>query len=166
MSETTPETLTEQRIDATYREAVDLALQARAYISDRAGARRGVEAGSAAEAVYAAETMRMSSRIMHVVAWAMNRKALSAGEIDAAAAQDPDLRLGGESVCRAAPVGDIRCLPAPVQDMIATSRDLYERAARLERLLDDAGAENGEAAPAEPAIHRLWREIEDLDGES
>jgi len=166
MTQTTPETVTDQRIDATYREALDLAVQARAYIAERADTRRGLQTAGEADAVYAAETMRMSTRIMHVVAWVMNRKAVYAGEIDRAAALAPDRRLGGESVCRAAPVGDLRLLPAPVQEMIALSCDLYERAARLERLLDDAGAEDSEAAASEPVIHKLWREIEDLDGES
>jgi len=165
MTQTTPETVTDQRIDATYREAMDLAVQARAYIAERAPAIRATMSGES-EAVYAAETMRMSTRIMHVVAWALNRKALAAGEIDESEAGAPGRRLGGEEVCVAAPIGDLRVLPDPVQEMVLASRDLYDRAARLERLLDDAGAEDSEAAASEPAIHKLWREIEDLDGES
>lgn len=163
MSETTPETMTEQRIDDTYREAMDLALQARAYIFERAPALRAAMT-SESEAVYAAETMRMSTRIMHVVAWALNRKALAAGEIDESEAETPERRLGGEEVCAAAPVGDLRVLPDPVQEMVLASRDLYDRAARLERMLETKGPEN-EAGQDEPAVHTLWREIEDLGGE-
>jgi len=160
MNDPIPEHVTDHQVEATYRAAMELAQRARAYISDRAGDTLGTPPGEA-EAVYAAETMRISTRIMHVVAWAMNRKAVAAGEIDEAEARGPDRRLGGEAICRAAPVGDLRALPEPVQEMVAASRDLYDRAARLEHLLDTAHETGG--AGDEPAVHKLWREIEDFE---
>ncbi len=139
--------ITSLGVSRTYREALDLAVRAKwLLIRQRAaaagrhatGVRSAEEFGDrvAAQTTYAAETMRVSSRIMHVVAWTMNRKAVEAGEIDEAEARTPERRLGGRSVCLGEPVGEIALLPAPIRELWEESERLYRRALRLEGMIE------------------------------
>ena len=132
-----------------YRDALDLAVRAkwvfwRERHVNRAGGRRLAlvrdHAAIDRQAAYATETLRLSSRIMHVVAFAMNRRALANGEIDEAEAMRPERRLGGASVCLAQPVDDVAKLPPAVRDLWAESADLYRRAQLLERMTAAAAA--------------------------
>lgn len=142
-------------VEKTHRDALALAVSAQAFIAD---GRAADGLSSTAQTVYAAETLRMTSRITHVVAWTLNRKALDAGEIDAEAAATDERRLGGAEVCLAAPAGDIRILPEPLRALLEDSRRLYERARRLERML----VEKASAANASP-VRALWQRLEGLD---
>ncbi|GIX17885.1 MAG: hypothetical protein KatS3mg119_2071 [Rhodothalassiaceae bacterium] len=92
------------------------------------------------QAAYATETLRLSSRIMHVVAFAMNRRALADGEIDEKEALSPERRLGGASVCLAEPAGDLADLPPAVRTLWEESAALYRRALQLERIAAAAAA--------------------------
>lgn len=155
--------ITSLGISRTYREALDLAVRAKWLLITqraRAGVERVSDARSpeelgdrvAVQTTYAAETMRMSSRIMHVVAWTMNRKALEAGEIDEAEANTPERRLGGQGVCLGGPVGAIELLPTPIQELWEESERLYRRAVHLERMIE---ASHDEGARARPTPHPL-----------
>jgi len=161
MTGDTLEPVTAHRIEETYREALALAERAQAYIAARgAGDRTGGD--ESAKAVYAAETLRLSTRVINVVAWTMTRKAVMAGEIDEAEATAPERRLGDPEVCLDAPPGDPGLLPEPVREMLGESKRLYERAARLQALLD-APAREAQEDGGEPAVHKLWRRIGDFD---
>ncbi|RMF68438.1 MAG: DUF1465 family protein [Alphaproteobacteria bacterium] len=137
-----------------YHDALDLAVRAkwvfwRERQINRAGGRRLTvvhdHAAIDRQAAYATETLRLSSRIMHVVAFAMNRRALANGEIDEVEAMRPERRLGGASVCLADPVDDIAMLPPAVRDLWAESAALYRRAQQLERMATAAAAARASA---------------------
>ncbi len=141
-------------IQRTHREALTLAEQARNYIACRGPAlRRALPVDG--QAIYAAESMRMSSRIIHVIAWTLTQKAVAAGELARDEASDPEWRLGGEAVCLAEPMGDLELLPEPMQEMIESSERLYRRVKRLDDML---GGE-ADASPT-PAVHDIWRRID------
>ncbi len=142
-------------IQRTHREALALAEQARNYIACRGPELRQVLPVDG-QAVYAAESMRMSSRIIHVIAWTLAQKAVAAGEIGRDEACDPEWRLGGEAVCLGEPIGDLDLLPAPMQEMIEDSERLYRRVKRLDDMLGSE-AETGTAAPA---VHDIWQRID------
>ncbi len=164
--------ITSLGVSRTYREALDLAVRAKWLLihqRTRASGRPLANDGDAkafggrvaARTTYAVETMRMSSRIMHVVAWTMNRKAVEAGEIDEAEANTPERRLGGRRICLGAPAGAIELLPGPVQELWQESERLYRRALRLERMIaasHDAGMATPGVRPPHPLeglAHRL-----------
>lgn len=144
-------------IARTHDEALDLARRACGVIADpNAGARRSMSMEG--HAVYAAETLRMSSRILHVIAWTLNRKAVAAGEISEKEAATPDRQLGGEDVCLADPVGDLDLLPKPIRSVIRSSDALYQRVLRLQDMMLADAQDDGA-----PSVHALWRRIEDYD---
>ena len=164
MDDDQPEDLTDASVEKTYREALDLAVRARAYLVSRLGGGKAEHSADlAAQISYAAETMRMTSRLMHVVAWGLNRRAVRAGELSETDVQAPDRRLGGAEVCLGEGIGDPEMLPDAVREMVDISEDLYKRALRLEECLDlrreDASQEN--AALDDHPVHRMWESLRD-----
>ncbi|MFQ5346493.1 MAG: DUF1465 family protein [Rhodothalassiaceae bacterium] len=145
-------------IEKTHREALALAEQARSYIAwQRSLPQHAVPLEG--QPTYAAESLRMSTRIIHVVAWTLAQKAVAAGEITREDARGTEYCFGGERVCLAEPVGDLDLLPAAMQEMIARSERLYRRVQRLDGMLDSAA--DKAAAASSPPVHGLWQQLDD-----
>lgn len=139
--------LARRLIDALYIEAMVLADETRAYFDDHGRAERDALSPSARVA-YAVESLKSTTRIMHVVAWLLTRRAIEAGEIGSAEARRPEHRLG---VAGAGDAGAVLQLPREAQRLIAASQDLFDRVARIDR-----GIDRPEPAPS-PARTLLGR---------
>lgn len=118
--------------DRTYDEALALLVETRDYVAygqERERHRLDVWA----RAGVALETTRVTSRLGHVMAWLLARKAVLAGELTPAeAARAPyalerDPRLEAEG-----PV--LAPLPPDLESLMARSLKLYVRIARLDEL--------------------------------
>jgi regulator of CtrA degradation len=146
------EALTPKLVDQLYVEAMLLADEARAYFEqlgrdDRSGLPALDRVG------FSCESLKLTTRLMHVIAWLLTRRALAAGEISAAQAQHPERRLGE------APTSDealLPRLPEAAQSLIAASEDLYERVRRLD---DAVGNAAPVPSPARSLLHRLERSL-------
>ena len=134
-------------IDGLYVEAMVLADEARTYFDDGGRAERDgltpmLRVG------FSCESLKVTTRLMHVIAWLLTQRAVLAGELAATDALDPSRRLG------TAPLSDpvlVEQLPLAARALVATSADLHRRVARL----DDAQTRS---APADsPARHMLSR---------
>lgn len=116
-------------IDSLYVEAMLLADEARAYFDE--GGRADREALAPMERVtFSCESLKVTTRLMHIIAWLLTQRAIDAGELAPRDALDPSRRLG------AAPVTEsqvFQSLPKSAQGMIATSIDLHRRVARLDQ---------------------------------
>ncbi len=120
-------------IGLAYDEALSLAERARACIA------RGVDdcgLSNSEKLLYSVETMRLSSRIMHVLAWTMYYKAFEAGEIDRKILGSRHCRLDDEATCLTTMMDDHTHLPFWVHELMDQSAQLYRRALRLQALLD------------------------------
>ncbi|WP_281300677.1 MULTISPECIES: DUF1465 family protein [unclassified Iodidimonas] len=146
-------------VDGLYSDAMALAYEMRACLSDRRALgwpKNGPGDGSLdAEKVYCVETMRISTRILHVIAWAMGRKAVAAGDLSAQQAKAPEWRLGDRALCLAHPdqVPDMQLflLCQPFDGLWWRSDALYRRALRLQKmLLSDEAAHAAQAMPSAP----------------
>lgn len=117
-------------VDSLYVEAMLLADEARSYFDE--GGRREREAlDPMARVSFSCESLKVTTRLMHVIAWLLTQRAIEAGEMTAREALEPSRRLG------APPVTDAEALaamPTQAQVLIATSIDLYRRAARLDAM--------------------------------
>ena len=85
--------ITPRLIDSLYTEAMILADEARAYFDDdgrddRSGLPPFVRVG------FACESLKVTTRIMHIVAWLLTQKAVETGEIRGADGRRPERRLG------------------------------------------------------------------------
>jgi regulator of CtrA degradation len=142
--------ITRKLVDSLYVEAMVLADEARSYFDQTADADREKMAPDL-RVHFACESLRVTTRLMHVIAWLLTQRAVTAGEISAADARQPDRRLGQ------APESDqllARAFPAAARELIQTSQELYDRVRRLDRL---SGAPMPAYSPARTLMSRLER---------
>lgn len=148
----TQEGLARKLVDSLYVEAMVLADEARAYFEDH-----GVEARDGLQPSlrvgYAVESLKVTTRMMHVIAWLLTWRGEAKGEITAQAAKHPDRRLGLTGKSDRAVVEQ---LPEGAQKLIAASEELYKRVSRLERDLLNP-PEQAEPSPARSLLGRLER---------
>ena len=116
-------------VDDLYVDAMLLADEARAYFEVEGRAERdGLDAYD--RVAFSCESLRVTTRLMHVIAWLLTRRAVDAGELSPRAALDPSRRLGE------APLVDrtvVDKLPARARALVAASVALHRRAATLDR---------------------------------
>lgn len=121
--------------DRTYDEALALTREARDYIAGPgAQARRQMSPDAVLTA--SCEEMRLTARMTQVMAWLLVQRAVHEGEMTRAEAAQDGHRLGGADACLADPVAGEETLPARLRDLLARSRQLYERVRRLDATLD------------------------------
>ena len=85
--------ITPRLIDSLYTEAMLLADEARAYF-DEAGRDDRQTLEPFARVGFACESLKVTTRIMHIVAWLLTQKAVESGEIKSADGRRPERRLG------------------------------------------------------------------------
>ena len=129
MQGTTGESRIHRRlVDQLYLEAMVLADEARTYFDEEGRAER--EVLSPLERVgFSCESLKVTTRLMHVIAWLLTQRAVAAGELRPLDALDPSRRLGE------APHTDERAaagLPLRARLLIVASSDLHRRIARLD----------------------------------
>ena len=115
-------------VDSLYVEAMLLADEARAYFDE--GGRAEREAlDPLTRVTFSCESLKVTTRLMHVIAWLLTQRAVSAGELRPRDALDPSRRLGDAPVTE---IAVLAALPERAQGLIASSADLHRRIARLD----------------------------------
>ena len=135
--------------DSLYSEAMLLADEARSYF-DEAGARDTAELPPVGRVHFSCEALKVTTRIMHVVAWLLTQRAVDAGEISAVESRLPARRLGDAPESGA---GASDGMPDRARALILASADLYRRVAHLDRTMDDS------PSPARALQERLARSL-------
>lgn len=155
-NETAPVAMTPVVIDGLYREAMGLAEEARTYF-DSAGQWDRSKLTADQRVTFACESLKVTTRLMHIISWLLIRKAVDAGEMSRQDAMAPDRRLGKASATYAQDAPRIRALPRPSIRLILKSQDLYLRVRRLEDELIDSidSASTGEHGPARTLLQKL-----------
>ena len=129
MTGSTPESRMQRRlVDSLYVEAMLLADEARAYF-DEAGRAEREALEPLARVTFSCESLKVTTRLMHIIAWLLTQRAVAAGELRPRDALDPSRRLGEAPVTDAAVLA---ALPERAQALIAASGDLHRRIARLD----------------------------------
>ena len=117
--------LTPLLVDSLYTEAMVLADEARACFD------RSFDAGHLSPEIavaFSCESLKVTTRLMHSIAWLLNQKALRAGEITESEARNETNNLGY------APASDgplALQFPPETQALIGASEELYGRLQRL-----------------------------------
>lgn len=163
-------TLTRTLLSSLYAEALLLADEARAWFDHAMGA--GGSALKPGEAMaedldqglftwagrhdpslriaLSCESLRLTTRLMHIIAWLLFQRAIDADEVEASAARDERNRLGPS------PVSDMTlrpALPPEAQRLIENSERLYARVAVFDAALD--GIDDDQAHPVRAMMGRL-----------
>lgn len=142
--------ITSRLIDSLYTEAMLLADEARSYFDD-AGRDDRAMLEPFARVGFACESLKVTTRIMHIVAWLLTQRAIESGEIPNREGRRPERRLGHAQDSDPAVVVQ---LPAAAQKLINASAELYARVQRL-----DEGTIETEVpqSPARALMGRLER---------
>jgi regulator of CtrA degradation len=142
--------ITSRLIDSLYTEAMLLADEARSYFDD---AGRDERAGLTpfARVGFACESLKVTTRIMHIVAWLLTQRAIESGELNMIGARRPERRLGHAQESDPAVVDQ---LPDAARQLIQASSELYARIKRI----DEGGLEaEPPQSPARALMGRLER---------
>jgi regulator of CtrA degradation len=144
--------ITPRLIDSLYTEAMILADEARGYF-DEEGRDERVALPPFVRVGFACESLKVTTRIMHIVAWLLTQKAVESGEISSPDGRRPERRLGRASDSDQAVVVQ---LPDSAQRLVNASIDLYARIKRLDegQLLDEPAP-----SPARALMGRLERDL-------
>lgn len=143
--------MTTRLVDSLYVEAMVLADEARAYFDDHG--RNDREALDPIVRVsFSCESLKVTTRLMHVVAWLLTRRAVEAGEIDPREARSSSRRLG---IAPVSEPGAMEQLPPLARALVEASIDLYARVARLDQEID----REEPVSPARTLLDRLERSL-------
>ena len=138
--------MTSRLVDSLYTEAMVLADEARSYF-DRIGRGDRDALTPLARVAFSCESLKVTTRLMHVIAWLLTRKAIAAGEIGEGEGASDSRRLGQAAESDRAALTD---LPQQAQDIVNASIDLYDRVLRIDQGLL-------EPEPDSPALQLLRR---------
>ena len=141
--------MTPKLVDSLYVEAMLLADEARAYF-DSSGRDDRLSLDPTVRIGFACESLKVTTRLMQVIAWLLTQRAVAAGELSRAQAANAERRLGE------APLSDealLAKLPASALALIRSSQELYGRVRRI----DEGAAEEAQPSPARSLLSRLQR---------
>jgi regulator of CtrA degradation len=148
--------ITSRLIDSLYTEAMLLADEARSYFDD-IGRDERQTLEPFARVGFACESLKVTTRVMHIVAWLLTQRAIESGEIPMIEGRRPERRLGNAQDSDPAVVDQ---LPPAARRLINASADLYARIKRI-----DEGSFEAEA-PQSPARALMGRLERGLGGQS
>jgi len=139
-------------VDSLYVEAMVMADEARSYFDG--GPDSGGISDPLRRVAYTCESLKITTRLMHVIAWLLSQRAWQRGEIAETDLADDRHRLGHASPTDLDEAAD---LPFPVRALIGGSQDLYDRVARLQDRLDSMMLRGAplDRSPAHALMDRL-----------
>lgn len=137
-------------VNALYTEAMVLADEARAYF-DHYGKSERAPLDPLARVNFSCESLKVTTRLMHILAWLLSERSVEMGQMTREAAEDSHRKLG--EVAETDPQV-LASLPAEAVALIASAQDLYERVRRLD---DEAPFPTPTASPALGLLDRLER---------
>ncbi|MBO9712225.1 DUF1465 family protein [Sphingomonas sp.] len=134
-------------VDSLYVEAMLLADEARAYF-DELGREERDSLGALHRVTFSCESLKVTTRLMHIIAWLLTQRAVDAGELSYGEALRPSRRLG-----EAPETEDevFASLPSQAAAIMRSSVELYRRVSRLDTSLDGPVA----ISPARNMFDRL-----------
>jgi regulator of CtrA degradation len=144
--------ITRRVIDALYIEAMVLADEARAYFDRVSNDERDV-LEPVLRVTFSCESLKVTTRLMHVIAWLLTRRAEDDGEIDQMRRVGASHRLGDAVSTEARAIAR---LPTEARELIFASCDLFERVRRIDTRLDYSILV---ASPARALQHQLERAL-------
>ena len=137
-------------VNGLYTEAMVLADEARAYF-DHYGKTERAPLDALARVNFSCESLKVTTRLMHVLAWLLSERSVEMGQMTREAAESSQRRLG--DVLESDPEV-VASLPPQAIALIESTRDLYLRVRRLD---EEAPFPTPAASPALSLLDRLER---------
>lgn len=145
-----------QQFDSVFREGMAL-VEATANYLEGPGRRDAKALSPVAAAIYASESMRLTTRLLELASWLIIRRALKAREIGPEEARTKRRRLRLAAIGRPAHVKGFDDLPPRLRALIEMSFALHDRIVLIDRQLEHPEAVVAErpANPVAEQVHRL-----------
>lgn len=137
-------------VDGLYLEAMIMADEARSYFDGGALGDEGID-DPLRRVAFACESLKVTTRLMHIIAWLLSQRAWQRGEISDMDLVDEKYRLGRATVTDPALAADF---PFAARALIEGSQDLYNRVVRLQDRLDRLSGP-ADPGPARALLDRL-----------
>lgn len=146
-------------IESLYVEAMVLADEARSYF-ELSPEEQGLGKHDDIRIDMSCESLRVTTRLMHSIAWLLNQKAFFAGELSV---HQLHSRSRGLGKCTSSDPFVVARLPADAQKLVAETQHLLDRLVRLEKSLEAERLGFVEEQALHPAVlhmqARLAREL-------
>ena len=142
--------LTPKLIDSLYTEAMLLADEARAYF-DKQGREERLLLDPLDRVGFSCESLKVTTRLMHVVAWLLTQRAVEAGELTTGQVHESGQPLSDSIESNPAQLAK---LPESALVLVRASQELYARVRRLE---EGRAVTEPQASPARSLLSRLER---------
>ncbi len=115
-------------VDNLYVEAMVMADDARAYF-DGPGLEDREQLDAVMRLSFACESLKVTTRLMHIIAWLLTQKAWRRGEVDSEVLESEKYLLG-----EAAPTDEeaLMAMPQRARCLVEGSQSLFERVLRLQ----------------------------------
>lgn len=145
---------TSEAFKTLFREGMGLVEQAAAYL-DGPGRDEAKSLPRAESLAYAAESMRLTTRLMQLASWLLLQRAVNEGELtlNQAATEKRKVRLTPQHNATAPETFAV--LPQALRDLVADSLRLQTRILHLDQLL----FQNPEAAPPVPSASPVEQQL-------
>ncbi|MEW5683490.1 MAG: DUF1465 family protein [Pseudomonadota bacterium] len=137
--------------ERTFQEGMELVEETAGYL-DGEGRQESKLLSRNAALAYAAESMRLTTRLMQVASWLLVQRAVREGDMAPASACEDRYRLNADEVSRHDDAAGVADLPRGLNALADRAERLYERVRHLDRrmYLESQGAE-----PANPVLGQL-----------
>ena len=129
--------------DRTFQEGMELVEETAAYL-DGDGRRESKLLSRAAALAYAAESMRLTTRLMQIASWLLVQRAVREGDMEPEAACDPRYRLAGRKID--AEPSHVE-LPMALIEYVVQAEKLHDRVMHLDRRMYLDAAPTAEGNP-------------------
>lgn len=141
--------MTPKLLDALYTEAMVLADEARSYFESGCF-NDDCDADANLSVAFSCESLKVTTRLMHCIAWLLNQKALHSGELNEGEAWNHDRALG---YATASDGPMVEQFPEEARQIVMASEELFQRLQRLSARLE-------REAEAESAVHTMFRRLQ------
>ncbi|WP_017670941.1 DUF1465 family protein [Blastomonas sp. AAP53] len=142
---------TAKLVESLYVEAMVLADEARAFF-ELGPDEQGLSPSDEIRIDMSCESLRVTTRLMHSIAWLLNQKAFFAGELSEHQLRSRSRSLGK---CSTSDAFIVARLPAEAQRLVQETQHLLERLVRLERSLEAERLGFAEAQAMHPMVHQM-----------
>jgi regulator of CtrA degradation len=144
-----------EQFDKVFREGMGLVEETANYLDGpgRQDARQLDRHGAVA---YAAESMRLTTRLMQLASWLLLQRAIAAGEMSTEEVQRERRRITLSEIGRGNPVNGAEQLPASLMDIIDRSLSLHQRILKFDAMMG-LKAQSGTASNHSPVSIQIDR---------
>ena len=137
-----------------FRDGMDMVEETAAYL-DGPGREDAKTLGRAGALAYAAESMKLTTRLMQAASWLLAQRQVAEGDLSADQLVTGQYRLPDDDDVEDLWPADGDPVPGVLADLAARSRQLYARLKRIDdSLFEDTATANG-SSPVEDQMNRL-----------